>query len=75
MELIDKKIIKMDFLIGLSSDDIENLFYILQRTEVLLDEKDPLSVKAHHFFVHTFFKFILDLKEEIDSNGIGSDRS
>ena len=76
MEVIDKVVRKMDFLIGISAEEIFLLSYLMDgKIQVDLNREDPVSIKAHDFFVNDFFKFIERLKEEAEVNGIRPDRS
>ena len=74
MELIDKVVRKVDFLVGFSGEDILLLHEVLtNQVTVARDDNDPKSAEAHDFFVSNFYKFVCDLKEEMEKDGLRSD--
>ena len=76
MELIDKVVRKMDFLIGLSAEDIYLLIQIIDNQMTIeKDDSNVEQVKAYDFFVNKFCPFLDKLKEEAEANGIRPDGS
>ena len=74
MELIDKVVRKIDFLVGFSDEDITLLDQVLNnQVTVDVDRNDPLSLKAHDYFVGPFYKFISVLRGEMEKDGFKSD--
>lgn len=76
MDLIDQRIRKIDFLISLSEEEVEMLYRCFtNQISIKLDKNDADSEKNHNFVVDVFYKFLCDLKEGMDKNGIRSNCS